>query len=175
MRTLCAVAIVLAVCPLAAAGPFAGDPKQRDRIYTAMSLIEDLALDETTSGKLFPVLSRYQQDRDRLRDEYDALTTQIGHAAEPATLDRLLDRSLATQRAQIAVEAKLVVKLRQLLPADQAMRARIILVAHGIPQDSPPPPPSYGPDEVKLFPPGSPLAPRCDPFASMHGCSRLPF
>jgi hypothetical protein len=173
MRTLCAVAVVLAVCPLAAAGPHP-DGKQRDRIYTAMSLIEDLELDETTSGKLFPVLSRYQQDRDRLRDEVDALTAQIDRTSEPATLDRLLDRSLATQRAQIAVEAKLVVKLRQILPADQAVRARIILVAHGVPQGAPPRS-GYGPGDVKLFPPGSPLAPPCDPFAAMHGCARLPF
>jgi hypothetical protein len=172
MRTLCAVAIVLAVCPLAAAGP-TDDAKRRDRIYAAMSLIDELQLDETTSGKLFPVLSRYQQDRDRLRDEYDALSEQIDQTAAPATLDRLLDRSLATQRAQIAVEAKLVVKLRQLLPADQAMRARVILVAHGIQGD--PPRPSYGPGDVKLFPPGSRLAPPCDPFAAMHGCARLPF
>jgi hypothetical protein len=171
MRTLCAVAIVLAVCPLAAAGPD-DDPKKRDRIYAAMSLIEELQLDETTSGKLFPVLSRYQQDRDRLREEYEALSAQIGRISEPDKLDRLLDRSLATQRAQIAVEAKLVVKLRQLLPADQATRARIILVAQ-VPHDAPSPP-SYAGTRSTLFPPKSP-PPRCDPFAAMHGCARLPF
>jgi hypothetical protein len=169
MRTLCAVAILLAVCAVAAAGP-RDDPKKRDRIYAAMSLIEALALDETTSGKIFPVLSRYQQDRDRLQDEYDTLTAQIGHTSEPTTLDRLLDRSLATQRAQIAVEATLVVKLRQLLPADQARRARLILVAHGTPRVEPPPR-TYG-SSTTLFPPNSRLALPCDPFASMHGCAR---
>jgi hypothetical protein len=169
MRTFCAVAILLAVCALAAAGP-RDDPKKRDRIYAAMSLIEELALDETTSGKLFPVLSRYQQDRDRLRDEYDMLTAQIGHTSEPTTLDRLLDRSLATQRAQIAVEATLVVKLRQLLPADQARRARLILVAQAEPPHGSPP--TYRSASTTLFPPRSKLVPPCDPFAAMHGCVR---
>jgi hypothetical protein len=177
MRTLCAVALILAVCPLAAANPDDA-PRKRDRIYAAMSLIDELGLDETTSGKLFPVLSRYQQDRDRLRDEYEALTTQIDRASEPGTLDQLLDRALATQRAQIAVEAKLVVKLRQILPAAQAARARITLVAHAKPAEVPPLPPTHRRRSSDLFPPDSALAPPpppCDPFAAMHGCSRLPF
>lgn len=165
MRTLVALVVVALTSSLAHAGP--EDDRRRERIFRALTVVDELQLDDATIARVFPVLSAYEKDRDKLIGEYDAVTAQLATATDPTTADKLLDQSLATQRALIAVEAKLVVKLRQLLPAAQAARARVMLLA-AVP---PAPTPVRAYDPGALFPPGSSLtASPCDPFTQMHRC-----
>jgi hypothetical protein len=175
MRTQLTAVVLALACSAAVAGP--EEDAKRDRTYKAMSLIDELHLDETASGRLFPALSSYLRDRERISAELATVTDLLGKASDPATVDRLLDRSLAAQRALIAVEATVVVKMRKILPADQAARARILLIQPVAPRPQQPPPevqpapPATEPrDPEALFPPKSPLTRRCDPFAQMHRC-----
>jgi len=167
-------AVVLALaCSTAVAGP--DEDAKRDRTYKVVSLIEELHLDESTSGRLFPALSSYLRDRDRLSTELASVTELLGKTTDPASVDRLLDRSLAAQRGLIAVESTVVVKMRKILPAEQAARARVLLIQPAPrPQPAPVPPqptPELAPrDPGSLFPPKSPLTNRFDPFAQMHRC-----
>lgn len=171
MRTLATVVLLTFACTAAVAGPD-DDAQKRDRLYRAMALVEELHLDETASGRLFPAVSRYLQDRERYSVELATVTELLGKTAEPAAIDRLLDRSLAAQRALIAIESKLVVTMRQILPAEKAARARVLLInpqPPALPVPQPQPQPLASHDRESLFPPKSPLV-HCDPFAQMHRC-----
>jgi hypothetical protein len=178
------VVAVIVVCPigtpaLALAGPD-DDWRRDERMQRALAIVDELHLDDATTAKLFPVLSDYEQERDRLTGEYWSLHDRAAQERDHAAADRLLDRLLATHRALLAAETTLVTRLRQLLPKDQAARARVMLTAPtsaGSPRTS-----VHDPDA--LFPPGSRLskgqAPArgsvaqpsgsCDPFAQMHRC-----
>jgi hypothetical protein len=177
------VVAVLVVCPIgssviALAGP--DDDWRRDaRMQRALAIVDELHLDDVTTAKLFPVLSEYEQDRDRLVGEYWSLHERAAHERDHVAADRLLDRLLATQRSLLATETTLVTRLRQLLPADQAARARVMLTA---PAAAAVHTGVHDPDA--LFPPGSRLskgqaparapvaqpAGPCDQFTQMHRC-----
>jgi hypothetical protein len=163
------------------AGP--DDHRQRDdRMQRALAIVEELHLDDATTAKLFPVLSEFEQDRDRLLGEYWSLHERAAYERDHVAADRMLDRLLATHRSLLATETTLVTRLRQLLPADQAARARVILTAPSPGGGWSTHAGSHDPDA--LFPPGSQLAKRaaparapvaqptgsCDPFAQMHRC-----
>jgi hypothetical protein len=174
------VAVVFCTSSRALAGP--DDERRRDdRMQRALAIVDELHLDDTATAKLFPVLSEYEQDRDRLVNEYWSLHDRAARERDHVAADRLLDRLVATHRSLLATETTLVTRLRRLLPADQAARARVMLTA----------PMSGGGwshtgvhDPDALFPPGSRLStPRtparvpvaqptgtCDPFAQMHRC-----
>ncbi len=183
MRTLVGLLLVTLACSLAAAAP--RDPATKARLLRVVEIVDDLAVDESTSGQLVPVLSRYYRDHARLDNELDDLGRRIARAQAPEQLDKLYDEQLDIQRRMLAVETRTVARLRQILPAAKAARARLMLrtppgdvPAEPAPVRSPDPPPAIqalpAPDPGPLFPPTSKLGP-CDPFAAMHGCPRLPF
>jgi hypothetical protein len=161
--------IVALLVLLMAARPALGQP-QRDRTLRILELLEELHADEATLGKLLPAITTYDQEHDRLVQYQAALTAKLRATDDPTLGDLIMDQQLATHRLLLAAEATLVTKLRRVLPASQAARARVLLFA-------PPRRPvaierahrrSYRRDD--LFPPGSALTGPCDPFSSMHGC-----
>lgn len=143
----------------------------RERTQRAFDVVYELSLDNPTTEKLFPMIAIYERDRAKLAVEQTEITDQLRVTSDPAAADKLLDKSLATQRALLAVEQRFVTSLRKLLGGSRAARARMILFAPGTDTDPQWAPPAGGHD---LFPPGSPLrGPEpCDPFAQMHGCNR---
>lgn len=184
MRTLVGVLLVTLSCSLAIAAP--RDPASKARLLRVVEIVDELAVDESTSGQLVPVLSRYYRDHARLEGQLDDLGQRIARAQGPEQLDKLYDEQLDIQRRMLAVESRTVARLRQILPAAKAARARLMLrvppgpapVDEPVPAHSPLPPPAIQvepepplPDPGPLFPPTSKLGP-CDPFASMHGCQR---
>lgn len=167
MRTLVALLVLVVASPHALAGPD-DDTRRRDRIFRMLTLADELRLDDVTTAKLYPVLSSYEQEREKLLDEYRSIIGRLHGATDPAVADKLLDDSLATQRALIAAEAQFVVKLRQVLPVELAARVRVTLSSTTRSPAADTRRASY--DREALFPPGSPLTGRCDPFAQMHRC-----
>jgi hypothetical protein len=159
MRTI-ALLVVLLAPVLAAANPDPdADPKRRERILRMFEIVDALDVDETTAGRLVPVISSYAKDYEKLAVQRQAaelqLVTTVG--APPKLVDALLDQVMVSQGAMIANEARLVGKLRKILAPEKAALARVMLV---------------GPVTRAARP--SAKAVQCDPFLSMHGC-RLPF
>jgi hypothetical protein len=186
MRTLVGLLLVTLAWSLAGAAP--RDPASKARLLRVVEIVDDLAVNESTSGQLVPVLSRYYRDHARLDSELDDLGQRIARAQGPEQLDKLYDEEIDIQRRMLAVESRTVARLRQILPAAKAARARLMLrtppaaMPVDEPTRSPDPPPAIQelPDSETppsnpgpLFPPASKLGP-CDPFAAMHGCARPP-
>jgi len=163
MRILAALLVLL----IAAVPAFAQTP--RERILLALELVDELELDDATAHKLLPVLSAYEREREKLLGTQVDLLERIRLIDDSAVADKLLDELLALQRSLVAAETTLVAKLRKLLPAEQAARARVMLLT---PYQRDAPRRRAPPRRDDLFPPGSQLTPYvpCDPFASMHGC-----
>lgn len=148
MRTSVALLVLALVTNVAAARP--GDaPKKRDRarLDRAVTLVVELGLDDETSARLLPLLLTYEEERHGLLATNESLNQRLSRTTDSIVADKLLDESLVIQRDLLAVEAKFVGKLRQILPHDQAARARVIVMLR------------------------EPLGP-CDPFAAMHRCPR---
>src|SRR5512140_3442717 len=54
--------------------------KKKIRAMRAYTLTEELALDEQTAGKLFPVLSRYDDETDKLLEKRVDVQRRLRHA-----------------------------------------------------------------------------------------------
>lgn len=170
MRNVAVVLLLLAPA-LAAADP--DQDRHRQRVMQGLEMVERLQLDNAMTKKLLPIISAYTTERDRLLGEYDSAEHRLPTITDAKLADQVLDDMLATQSALVASEAQLVVKLRRMLPADQAAKARVLLSDQQLPRREAPPEASSvatAYDREALFPPGSRLRPVCDPFASMHRC-----
>jgi len=196
------------VCVIAFAAPVAAQPmpdrtqerreriKQRIRALRAYMLTEQLGLDEQTAGKLFPLLSKYDDEFDKLlaaRAEIQRRLDTAGDVKDPRVIDKLIDEAVANQRALWDTEDKRLAQLRKILTPAQTARVLVVLPAMerkiqnqlrravragGGPQGKPVDP--YDDDQVDLPRPRKrgQLAPRiapaakppCDPFNDLHGC-----
>ncbi|HEX7702247.1 MAG TPA: hypothetical protein VF403_16025 [Kofleriaceae bacterium] len=106
--------------------------KKRIRALRAYTLTEELGLDETDAGKLFPVLAKFDDDFDRLLTERQQLQQQLdgaGNLKDKRAIDKLIDQALANQRATWDVEDKRIAEIRKILTPAQVARMLIVLPA----------------------------------------------
>jgi Spy/CpxP family protein refolding chaperone len=106
--------------------------KKKIRAMRAYTLTEELSLDEPTAGKLFPMLSRYDDETDRLLEKRVDVQRRLRHAdslRDPRAVERLIDEAVANQRAFWDLEEKRVADLRKILTPVQAAKLLVVLPA----------------------------------------------
>jgi hypothetical protein len=106
--------------------------KKKIRALRAYTLTEELALDEATAGKLFPLLARYDDEFDKLlgaRADLQKRLVTADQIKDPKQIDKLIDDAAANQRALWDTEAKRLGELRKILTPAQVARALVILPA----------------------------------------------
>ena len=162
--------------------PVSAEPSLR-----AFSVVEGLGVSEPTATRLLEIVSRHDQEILRLARRKAELQRRLVTAQNdaPQVVENLLDESIATQRAIVQAEERLLARVRQVVSPKLAARLLVLLAAteptraeEQVLATPPPLPPSYAQghrqrslhDPNALFPPGSSARTPCDPFASMHGC-----
>lgn len=135
--------VVLGISPIAVAQPRRGggsaDPverreqiKRKIRTMRAFTLTDELALDEQTAGRLFPTLSRYDDEIDRMLEKrrYIQHRLRAGDSLrDPKAIDRLIEDAIANQRALWDLEDKRIADLRKILTPVQMMKLLVVLPA----------------------------------------------
>ncbi|MEO6777725.1 MAG: hypothetical protein ABI467_32695 [Kofleriaceae bacterium] len=103
--------------------------KKRVRMMRAIALTEELGLDTAGAGRLFPLLSKYDDEFDRLLAERGQLQHRLDAAAGlPAKqIDGLIDASLANQRKFWDLEDQRIAALRKVLTPAQVARVLVVL------------------------------------------------
>jgi len=117
-------------------GPAAADKRERIkkkiRALRAYTLTEELQLDETTAGKLFPVMAKYDDELDRLLQQRADIERRLKAAADikdPRVLDKLIDEAVANQRAFWDSQERRLGELRKILTPAQTARLLVVLPA----------------------------------------------
>jgi hypothetical protein len=172
--------------------------KQRIRALRAYTLTEQLALDEVTAGKLFPLLAKYDDEFDKLLASRADIQRRLGAVADlkdPKAIDKLIDDAVSNQRALWDTEEKRLAQLRKILTPAQTARVLVVLPAMERkiqnqlrrvvqpgpgPQGKPVDPfdddqadlPRPRRRERQLAPRAVPASrtPGCDPFSDLHSC-----
>jgi hypothetical protein len=150
MRSATWIAVLLGVLGLAAPAPAqprrgagrvaapAGNVERREQIkkkiraIRAYTLTEELALDEQTAGRLFPVLARYDDETDRLLEKRVDVQRRLRRAdavRDPRAVDRLIDEAIAVQRGFWDLEDRRVTELRKILTPVQTAKLLVVLPA----------------------------------------------
>lgn len=104
--------------------------KKKIRALRAYTLTEELALDETTAGKLFPVLAKYDDVTDKLLGQRVDLARRLRDAdqlRDRRAVDKLIDEAIANQKAFWELEEKRVAELRKILTPEQTARILVVL------------------------------------------------
>jgi hypothetical protein len=157
MRALWLVALVipsvwlglgLGLAPLASAQPRRGDGagpaerrvvdsherreqiKKRIRALRAYTLTDELQLDEQTAARLFPLLSRYDDDFDKLLEQRVNVQRRLKYVdtlKDARAVDRLIDEALANQRGFWDLQDKRVQALRKILTPAQMAKLLVAL------------------------------------------------
>ena len=106
--------------------------KERIRALRAYTLTAELQLDEQTAAKLFPVLSKFDNEFDKLlqaRVDLQRRLEAAGTVKDPKAVDKLVDEAVANQRALWDTEDKRLAQLRKILTPAQTARVLIVLPA----------------------------------------------
>jgi hypothetical protein len=114
--------------------------KKRIRAMRAYSLTEELALDEATAARLFPLLARYDDEIDKLLEKRVDVQRRLRRAdgprdpradgsRDPRALDRVIDEALANQRALWDLEDRRISELRKILAPPQTAKLLVVLPA----------------------------------------------
>ncbi|MBV8760238.1 MAG: periplasmic heavy metal sensor [Deltaproteobacteria bacterium] len=137
IRILVFLLAVVTVTPVLAQpglGPGAADKrekiKKKIRAMRAYTLTEELQLDETTAGKLFPTLAKYDDELDRLLQQRADIERRLKGAADikdPRALDKLIDEAVANQKAFWDSQERRVAELRKILTPAQTARLLVVL------------------------------------------------
>jgi hypothetical protein len=104
--------------------------KKRIRAMRAYQLTEELALDEQTAGKLFPLLSRYDDEIDRLLEKRIEVHRRLQRAStlrDARAIERVIDDAVANQRGFRDLEDRRLAELRKILTPGQTARILIVL------------------------------------------------
>jgi hypothetical protein len=104
--------------------------KRRIRAMRAAAIVDALKPDQATAGKMFAVLSKYDDVFDRLLRDRAALQARLNNSGamkDPRVIDKLIDDSLANQRAFWETEEKRLGELRRLLSPHQTARLLVVL------------------------------------------------
>jgi hypothetical protein len=106
--------------------------KKRIRALRAYTLTEELGLNEADAGKLFPVLAKFDDEFDRLLAERQQLQQALdgaGDLKDKKAIDKLIDQSVANQRAVWEAEDKRIAEIRKILTPAQVARTLVVLPA----------------------------------------------
>lgn len=106
--------------------------KKKIRALRAYTLTEELALDEQTAGKLFPILAKWDDELDKLlvaRADVQRRLEASATETDPKVLDKLIDDAVANQRALWDAEDKRLQQLRKILTPAQTARVLVVLPA----------------------------------------------
>lgn len=106
--------------------------KKKIRALRAYTLTEELALDEATAAKLFPLLARYDDEFDKLlvaRVDFEKRLMAADQIKDSKQVDKLIDDAAANQRALWDTESKRLAELRKILTPAQVARVLVILPA----------------------------------------------
>lgn len=105
--------------------------KKKIRAMRAYTLTEELALDDVTAGRLFPMLARYDDETDKLVEKRVELQRRLRHpdARDNRAIERLIDEAVANQRAFWDLEARRIGELRKLLAPTQVAKVLVVLPA----------------------------------------------
>ena len=98
----------------------------------AFTLTDELSLDENTAGRLFPILSKYDDETDRLlgqRADIQRRLSSAGQLRDPHTIDKLVDEAVGNQHAFWELEDKRLGELRKVLSPAQIARLLVVLPA----------------------------------------------
>jgi hypothetical protein len=107
--------------------------KKKIRALRAYTLTEELALDEQTATRLFPVLSRYDDDFDRLLEQRVEIHRRLRRAGARAgshdtrAIERVIDEAAANQRAFWDLQDKRLATLRKILTPSQTAKLLVVL------------------------------------------------
>jgi hypothetical protein len=104
--------------------------KNRIRALRAYKLTEELALDEATAGRLFPLLARYDNEFDRLLGERADIQRRLAQASQgrdARAADKIIDEAAANQRAFWDMEDKRLGEVRKILSSQQTARLLVVL------------------------------------------------
>jgi len=140
IRVLAIVLALFVVAPVVHAqpglGPAAADKrekiKKKIRALRAYTLTEELSLDETTAGRLFPVMAKYDDELDRLlvqRADIERRLKASGDIKDPRALDKLIDEAVANQKAFWDSQERRLGELRKILTPAQTARLLVVLPA----------------------------------------------
>jgi hypothetical protein len=106
--------------------------KKRIRALRAVTLTDELGLDDVTAGKLFTTLNKYDDElgkrlieRTKLRADLDAATAKNNAKA----IDKAIDDLVTNQKALWAIDERRFVDLRKVLTPAQAGRLLVVLPA----------------------------------------------
>jgi Spy/CpxP family protein refolding chaperone len=116
----------------AAGGPAAKREKIKQRILSmrAWQLTQELALDEPTAARLFPVIAKYDDAFARLlRESIDLRKAGLDAAArgDDRALNDVIDKVVANQRARWDAEEARFKEVRKVLTPAQAARILVVL------------------------------------------------
>ena len=106
--------------------------KKKIRAMRAYTLTEELALDDQTAGRLFPVLARYDDETDRLLEKRVDVQRRLRHAdtiRDGRTIERAIDDAIANQRGFWELEDRRITELRKILTPVQAAKLLVVLPA----------------------------------------------
>jgi len=104
--------------------------KKRIRTMRAIVLVEELALDEKTATKLMPILAKYDDEFANLAKENLELRKQaedLAAAGDDKSVDAVVDKLVANQRARWELDEKRFAEVRKVLSARQAARILVVL------------------------------------------------
>ncbi len=104
--------------------------KKRIRILRSATLTEELALDESTSGRLFPLLAKYDDELDKLLAQKVDIARKLEvPSKDPQAIDRVIDDAIANQKALWASEERRLAELRKILTPAQTAKLLVVLPA----------------------------------------------
>jgi hypothetical protein len=105
--------------------------KKKIRAMRAYTLTDELALDEKSASKLFPILAKWDDVTDKLLVQRVDLQRRLnsGAAVEPKLLDKLIDEAVANQKAFWDLESQRLAELRKVLTPAQTARLLVVLPA----------------------------------------------
>jgi Spy/CpxP family protein refolding chaperone len=106
--------------------------KKKVRALRAYTLTDELALDEQTAARLFPVMSRYDDDFDRLLEQRVEVQRRLRRAdalKDARAIERLIDEAVANQRGFWDLQDKRLQALRKILTPAQIAKLLIVLPA----------------------------------------------
>lgn len=106
--------------------------KKKIRAMRAFELTEELALDENTASRLFPVIARFDDETDKLLARRADLQRRLRHAdalRDPNAVEHLIDEALNNQRAFWNLEDRKIAELRKILTPLQMTKLLVVLPA----------------------------------------------
>ena len=106
--------------------------KKKIRALRAYTLTEELQLDETTAGKLFPILAKYDDEIGKRLVARAKLRGQLDNAIDKnddKAVDKAIDDLVENQKALWEIDEKRFAELRKALTPKQAGKLLVVLPA----------------------------------------------